>query len=116
MAVAEHPDDPFKPICVQTLVEICKFSLLSATLPVLTPDHFLVLIDVRLMARTGGMRLLLHSLSEGPAEMATLISAALLYIADSPRTRAYLHLGIDLEVVPLTYFSLCQANEIIRWP
>lgn len=113
MAVAEHPDDPFKPICVQTLVEICKCSLLPVTPPALTSHYYAVLIDIRLMARTGGMRLLLHSLSEGPAEMAPLISAAFLYIADSPRTRAYLHLGIDLEVVFLTNLSLCQANVIV---
>lgn len=57
-----------------------------------------VLIDVRLMARTGGIHLLLHAINEGPAEMAPLISSAFLLLADSPRTRAYLHLGTDLEV------------------
>ncbi|KAI0087847.1 Rapamycin-insensitive companion of mTOR, N-term-domain-containing protein [Irpex rosettiformis] len=79
IAVAEQPEDPFKPICVQTLVEI-------------------LLIDVQIMARTGGIHLLLHAINEGPAEMAPLISSAFLFIADSPRTRAYLHLGTDLEM------------------
>ncbi|KAI0697900.1 Rapamycin-insensitive companion of mTOR, N-term-domain-containing protein [Cytidiella melzeri] len=79
MAIAEHPDDPFKSICIQTLVEI-------------------LLIDIQLMARTGGIRLLLHALSEDSVEIAPLISSAFLYIADSPRTRAYLHLGTDLEM------------------
>ncbi|THG99686.1 hypothetical protein EW026_g2711 [Hermanssonia centrifuga] len=79
IAVAEHPEDPFKPICVQTLTEI-------------------LLIDIDLVARTGGLRVLLHALAEGPLEMAPILSSAFLYIADSPRTRAYLHPGIDLEM------------------
>lgn len=57
-----------------------------------------MLIDVALVARTGGIRLLLHALSEGPIEMAPMISSAFLYIVDSPRTRAFLHPGTDLEV------------------
>lgn len=79
IAVAEHPEDPFKPICVQTLAEI-------------------LLIDVELVARTGGIRVLLHALAEGPLEMAPILASAFLYIADSPRTRAYLHPGTDLEM------------------
>lgn len=27
IAVAEHQEDPFKPICVQTLIEIRRFSM-----------------------------------------------------------------------------------------
>lgn len=57
-----------------------------------------VLIDIELMARTGGIRVLLHALAEGPLEMAPLLSAAFLHIIDSPKTRAYLHPGTDLEV------------------
>ncbi|KAI0643109.1 Rapamycin-insensitive companion of mTOR, N-term-domain-containing protein [Trametes meyenii] len=79
IAVAEYPEDPFKPICVQTLIEI-------------------LLIDIELMARTGGIRVLLHALAEGPPEMAPLLSTAFLHIVDSPKTRAYLHPGTDLEI------------------
>ncbi|KAI0789744.1 Rapamycin-insensitive companion of mTOR, N-term-domain-containing protein [Abortiporus biennis] len=79
VAVAEHPDDPFKHICVQTLAEI-------------------LLIDVELTARTGGTRVLLHALAEGPLEMAPLIASAFLYIADSPKTRTFLNPGTDLEM------------------
>ncbi|KAH9950606.1 Rapamycin-insensitive companion of mTOR, N-term-domain-containing protein [Amylocystis lapponica] len=79
IAVAEYPEDPFKPICVQTLTEI-------------------LLIDIELMARTGGIRVLLHALAEGPPEMAPMLSSAFLYIVDSPRTRAYLNPGTDLEI------------------
>ncbi|KAJ3479559.1 hypothetical protein NLI96_g8977 [Meripilus lineatus] len=79
IAVAEQPEDPFRPICIQTLAEI-------------------LLIDIELVARTDGIRVLLHALAEGPLEMAPLLSSAFLYIADSPRTRAYLHPGTDLEM------------------
>ncbi|KAI0822217.1 Rapamycin-insensitive companion of mTOR, N-term-domain-containing protein [Trametes gibbosa] len=79
IAVAEYPEDPFKPICVQTLTEI-------------------LLIDIELMARTGGIRVLLHALSEGPMEMAPLLAAAFLHIVDSPKTRAFLAPGTDLEI------------------
>lgn len=97
MAVAEHPDEPFRLVCLQTLTEICMSpsSNFSKTLP---DVDSLVLIDVALVARTGGIRLLLHALSEGPLELAPIISSAFLYIADSPRTRAYLRPGTDLEV------------------
>jgi len=29
IAVAEHLDDPFRPICIETLTEICKSHLLA---------------------------------------------------------------------------------------
>ncbi|EMD39883.1 hypothetical protein CERSUDRAFT_112137 [Gelatoporia subvermispora B] len=79
IAVAEYPEDPFRPICVQTLAEI-------------------LLIDIDLVARTGGIRILLHALAEGPPEMAPILASAFLYIIDSPRTRAYLKPGVDLEI------------------
>ncbi|OCH89904.1 hypothetical protein OBBRIDRAFT_793801 [Obba rivulosa] len=79
IAVAESPEDPFRPICVQTLAEI-------------------LLIDIDLVARTGGIRILLHALAEGPAEMAPMLASAFLYIIDSPRSRSYLKPGVDLEI------------------
>lgn len=30
IAVAEQPEDPFRPICIQTLTEICMFLILPA--------------------------------------------------------------------------------------
>ncbi|KAJ7761527.1 Rapamycin-insensitive companion of mTOR, N-term-domain-containing protein [Mycena maculata] len=79
VAVAEHAEDPFRPICIQTLAEI-------------------LVIDTDLVARTGGMRFLLHALGEGPLEVAPILASAFLYIVDSPRTRAYLQVGADLEM------------------
>lgn len=66
------------------------------------------------MTRTGGIRLLLHALAEGPDEMAPLISSAFLYIVDHPRTRAYLHLGTDLEVKQFVFdgLFLLKSNQM----
>lgn len=80
VAVAENAEDPFKAICVQTLAEI-------------------LLIDIKLMSETGGLRLLLHVLGEGSVEMSSLLSTVFLHIVDSPRTRVYLRSGVDLEIV-----------------
>ncbi|KAL6304381.1 Rapamycin-insensitive companion of mTOR, N-term-domain-containing protein [Sparassis latifolia] len=80
ISIAEYPEDPFKFICLQTLTEI-------------------LLIDIELMARTGGIRVLLHALADGSPEMAPMLASAFLYIIDLPRTRAYLHLGTDVEMV-----------------
>ncbi|KAK0188086.1 Rapamycin-insensitive companion of mTOR, N-term-domain-containing protein [Armillaria mellea] len=78
IAVAEHVEDPFRPICILTLTEI-------------------LLIDIDLVARTGGTRFLLHALGEGPVELTPILSAAFLHIVDSPRTRSYFTVGTDLE-------------------
>ncbi|KAJ7819414.1 Rapamycin-insensitive companion of mTOR, N-term-domain-containing protein [Mycena olivaceomarginata] len=79
VAVAEHAEDPFRLICIQTLAEI-------------------LVIDTALVARTGGIRFLLHALGEGPLEIAPILASAFLHIIDSPRTRAYLQVGTDLEM------------------
>lgn len=79
IAVAEHPEEPFRAICTQTISEI-------------------LLIDIDLVSRTGGIRLLLHVLAEGPLEVTPILAAVFLHIADSPRTRAYLRVGVDLEL------------------
>lgn len=57
-----------------------------------------MLIDVDLMAWTGGTRVLFQAMSEGPVELIPLIATAFLYIIDAPKTRAYMHPGTDLEV------------------
>ena len=58
-----------------------------------------MLIDVDLMVRTGGTRVLFQALAEGPTELISLIAMAFLYIVDAPKTRAYMHPGTDLEVI-----------------
>lgn len=96
IAVAEHAEDPFRPIFIQTLAEIGIFSL---SIP-RTMTHFrLVVIDIDLAARTGTIRFLLHVLGEGPVEIARILASVFLHLVDSPRTRAYIQVGTDLEVL-----------------
>ncbi|KAF5385668.1 hypothetical protein D9757_005476 [Collybiopsis confluens] len=79
IAVAEQADDPFRFICIQTLAE-------------------LVILDTDLVARSGGIRFLLHAVGEGPLEITPLLASTFLHLVDSPRTRAYFHVGTDLEI------------------
>ncbi|KAF9781640.1 Rapamycin-insensitive companion of mTOR, N-term-domain-containing protein [Thelephora terrestris] len=79
IAVAEHADEPFRQICILTLAEI-------------------LMIDIDLLARCGGLRVLLHSLAEAPGELTHLLASTFLYIVDLPRTRGYLRPGSDLEI------------------
>ena len=44
------------------------------------------------------MRILLMTLTEGPADVAPEIAMALLTVVDRPRTRVFLDRGVDLEV------------------
>jgi large subunit ribosomal protein L17e len=55
-------------------------------------------MDIDLLARSGGMKVLLHVLGDGPSELAPIIASAFLHIIDSPRTRASLCVGTDIEV------------------
>jgi large subunit ribosomal protein L17e len=106
VAVAEHAEDPFRLICIQTLAEICKLLNIGSVKRSLTVDSTVV-IDTALVARTGGIRFLLHALGEGPLEIAPILASAFLHIIDSPRTRAYLQVGTDLEVLVLQRFVVC---------
>lgn len=100
IAVAEHIEEPFRQICVLTLAEIREYPLMDAWSIITTPNQLLstVMIDIDLLARCGGLRVLLHSLAEGPGELTPLLASTFLYIVDLPRTRGYLRPGSDLEV------------------
>ncbi|KAF8578071.1 hypothetical protein K439DRAFT_1395907 [Ramaria rubella] len=78
VAVAEQPEDPFRGICLVTLTEI-------------------LLLDTELMYRTGGIRVLIQAISDGPPELGPLFVTAFLFIVDAPRTRVYLRPDVDLE-------------------
>ncbi len=96
VAIAEHPEDPFSIIVCQTLAEIRTSQSDYAIKAPLTKS--IVLIDVDLLERSGGMRVLLQALVDGPAELAPIMTSAFLHIVDIPRSRVYLNPGTDLEV------------------
>ena len=56
------------------------------------------MIDIDLAARTGVIRFLISVMGDGPVEMAPILASIFLQIVDSPRTRAYIQVGTDLEV------------------
>lgn len=72
------------------------------------------MLDIDLVARTGGIRFLLHALGEGPVEIGPILAATFLHIIDSPRTRTYLRLGIDVEVrfIDMCFVPLKPFPEI----
>lgn len=57
-----------------------------------------MLLDAELLYRCEGIRVLLQTLADGPPELGTVLANVFLTIIDNPRTRAFLHLGTDLEV------------------
>ncbi|KIJ54571.1 hypothetical protein M422DRAFT_24511 [Sphaerobolus stellatus SS14] len=78
IAIAEQPEEPFRGICLVTLTEI-------------------LLVDTELVYRTGGIRVLIQAISDGPPELGPLFASAFLFIIDSPKTRIYLQPDVDLE-------------------
>lgn len=96
IAVAEHVEDPFRLVCIETLTEIRAYTFI--TFDYLINSRSSVLIDIDLAARTGSIRFLLHVLGEGPIELSPLLSSVFLRIIDDPRSRKYIKVGIDLEV------------------
>lgn len=97
IAIAETPEDAFKTLCVQTMTEIREF---LPPVNAICSHHivFVVLIDIELMARSGGIRTLLHIVADGSPDLAPIITSAFLIILDSPRTRQYLSPGDEFEV------------------
>ncbi|KAG9090609.1 hypothetical protein FRC06_000953, partial [Ceratobasidium sp. 370] len=79
IAIADHPEDPLRFVCLLTLAEI-------------------LLIDIELVCKSGGLRTVLGALTDGPAELAPVLAQVFLHIIDTPRTRRYLTPGVDLEV------------------
>ncbi|KAF8755179.1 Rapamycin-insensitive companion of mTOR, domain 5 [Rhizoctonia solani] len=77
IAVADHPEDPLRFLCLLTLAEI-------------------VLIDIELVSKSGGLRSVLTALTDGPTELAPVIAQVFLHIIDAPRTDVTLLLGLIL--------------------
>ena len=105
-AVAEHPEDKLRHICLETLAELAVF-------------------DVRLLIRAGGLRSTLQALTEGATEFSPTLIQVFIYLVDMPGTRQHLRPGVDLEIAlsgftetpvqkPITYDALlrCTASVV----
>ncbi|SJX66514.1 related to protein ste16 [Sporisorium reilianum f. sp. reilianum] len=105
-AVAGHPEDKLRNICLETLAELAVF-------------------DVRLLIKSGGLRSTLQALTEGATEFSPTLVQVFIYLVDMPGTRQHLRPGVDLEIAlsgftetpvqkPITYDALlrCTASVV----
>lgn len=72
-----------------------------------------MVIDIELASRTGIIRFLLHVLGEGPIEMAPILACVFLHLVDSPRTRAYIQVGTDLEVWSIAFCHWTMLTPLL---
>lgn len=79
VALAENTDEKLRFIVLETLAE-------------------LVVIDLELLKRAEGLRVVLQAFIEGPFELSPHIALAFLPIMDMPETRSILRPGLDIEV------------------
>lgn len=75
----------------------------------------IVLLDAELLYRSEGIRVLLQTLADGPAELGPVLAHVFLAIIDNPKTREFLKLGTDLEVWLLTDKLICADLWLRRW-
>ncbi|ANB11878.1 Tsc11p [Sugiyamaella lignohabitans] len=78
VAVSEQSDDKLRYIAIETLGEIF----------IKNPEK---------VSASGGIRVLLQSIIEGPYELSGSLSMAFAYVLDSPKNRGFLRGGRDLE-------------------
>lgn len=112
IAVAEHAEDPFRLVCIQTLTEIRAYSTIDMSRNASSRFPNQVLIDIDLSARTGTIRFLLHVLGEGPIELAPVLASVFLHLIEDPQSRKYIKVGTDLEVCAY----IIVAINVLRGP
>lgn len=93
-SVAEHTEDRLRSLCVETLAEI-------------------MVKDPALLVASGGLRPLTDALGEGTYEASESLTAAFLFILDSPQRRKYLRSGYELEVLFTAFTDSLFAKESI---
>lgn len=79
VALAENSDEKLRFIVLETLAE-------------------LVIVDLELLKRAEGLRVVLQAFIEGPFELSPHVALAFLPIMDMPETRKILRPGLDIEV------------------
>ncbi|KAG8811799.1 hypothetical protein FRC17_002318, partial [Serendipita sp. 399] len=91
---------PLKENVVRALVSIAEMEEDTNALrwPAVEMLAEILLLDVELVYRSEGIRILLQTMADGPPELAPVLANAFLAIIDNPRTRIYLKVGTDLEV------------------
>ncbi|KAI0998862.1 Target of rapamycin complex 2 subunit [Podosphaera aphanis] len=93
-SIAEHAEDRLKSLCVETLAEI-------------------MVQDPGLLVASGGLRPLADALGEGKYEASESLTAAFLFLLDSPQRRKYLRSGYELETLFTAFTDSLFAKESI---
>lgn len=78
VAASEPVDEPMRNVYIETLAEMA-------------------IMDLPLLCRGGGLSAVIHSLADGPHEIAPEVAKVLLFLADGPTTRALFRPSVDLE-------------------
>lgn len=92
--VAEQDIDRLRPICIETLAEI-------------------LVRDPALLVASGGLGPLSEALSEGIYKAPESLSAAFLYLIDSPKKRKFIQPGYGLEVLFTVFTDQLATNESV---
>lgn len=91
-AVAEAPEERLRPICLETLAEI-------------------LVRDPPLLISSGGLGPLSEALADGAYKASESLTAAFLFLLDSPRRRKYLRAGFELEVLFTAFTDVFSSSE-----
>jgi rapamycin-insensitive companion of mTOR len=91
-AAAEEPEERLRPICIETLAEI-------------------LVRDPALLVASGGMGPLHEALADGAYKASESLTAAFLYLLDSPDRRKYLRPGNELEILFTAFTDEMASNE-----
>lgn len=90
----EQNIDRLRPICIETLAEI-------------------LIRDPPLLVASGGLGPLSEALSEGSYKASESLTAAFLFLLDTPERRKYIEPGYGLDALFTSFTDLLGANEII---
>ncbi|KHJ32007.1 putative cytosolic regulator pianissimo [Erysiphe necator] len=93
-SVAEHTEDRLKSLCIETLAEI-------------------MVRDPGLLVAAGGLRPLADALGEGTYEASESLTAAFLFLLDSPQRRKYLRSGYEIEALFTVFTDSLLAKEAL---
>lgn len=95
-SVADHEEDRLKAICIETLAEI-------------------MVRDPGLVVASGGLRPLADALGDGTYNASESLTAAFMFLLDSPHRRKYLRSGYELEILFTSFTdSLFVKEEILK--
>jgi hypothetical protein len=80
VAVAEHAEDVYRNLCLETLCELAVW-------------------NVELLVKSGSIRVLLQVMVEGPGEISDSVVMAIFYILNCEHTRKYIRPSVDIELL-----------------